>query len=292
MTEELHTPGSGTASAGQMIRAARTAQGVHIAALAASIKVSVRKLEALEADRFEELPDATFARALAQTVCRSLKIDPAPVLALLPASGTVSQLEQVSKGLNQPFRDPADGRDGLIGLGWLQRPALWGPLVLALGAAVLWWVPSSTWQSLLGRSPQATPPGVTVEVVPADPSASAAPLVTPASEAAPLSPAGGEPAASAVPAAPVATPAAAPVSASDAPVVVRTSAESWVEIQDARGRMLVSRLLAPGEEIELDGAFPMRVRIGNAEGTELRVRGEVFDMAPHRRENVARFDIR
>jgi cytoskeleton protein RodZ len=75
-------------------------------------------------------------------------------------------------------------------------------------------------------------------------------------------------------------------------VVVRTSAESWVEIQDAGGRTLVSRLLAPGEELKLDGAFPMRVRIGNAEGTELRVRGEVFDMTPFRRENVARFDIR
>jgi cytoskeleton protein RodZ len=290
MTEELRTPGSGMASAGQMIRAARTAQGVHIAALAASIKVSVRKLEALEADRFDELPDATFARALAQTVCRSLKIDPAPVLALLPAPGSVSQLEQVSKGLNQPFRDPADARDGLIGLGWLQRPAVWGPLLLALGAVVLWWVPSTTWQSLLGRSPEAAPPGVTVEVVPVDPAASASPAAVPASE--PSAPPTAAPEAQAPAAPPALAPSPQPASVSDAPVVVRTSAESWVEIQDARGRMLVSRLLAPGEELKLDGAFPMRVRIGNAEGTELRVRGEVFDMTPFRRENVARFDIR
>jgi cytoskeleton protein RodZ len=288
MTEELHTPGPTAASAGQMIRAARTAQGVHIAALAASIKVSVRKLEALEADRFDELPDATFARALAQTVCRSLKIDPAPVLALLPAPGSVSQLEQVSKGLNQPFRDPADGRDGLIGLGWLQRPAVWGPLVLALGTHQRIKAPSATWQSLLGRAPQEAPPGVAVEVVPLDPTASAPPAEAPASvSAAPL--ATGPQAASDAPA--VTAPAAAVV-ASNAPVVVRTSAESWVEIQDAGGRTLVSRLLAPGEELKLDGAFPMRVRIGNAEGTELRVRGEVFDMTPFRRENVARFDIR
>ena len=46
------------------------AQGLHIAALAAAIKVAPRKLELLEADRFDELPDATFTRALAQTVCR------------------------------------------------------------------------------------------------------------------------------------------------------------------------------------------------------------------------------
>ena len=70
--------------AGALLRAARERQGLHIAALAAAIKVSQRKLEALEADRFDELPDATFTRALAQTVCRQLKIDPKPVLERLP----------------------------------------------------------------------------------------------------------------------------------------------------------------------------------------------------------------
>ena len=68
-------------SAGALIRAAREKRGLHVAALAASIKVSPRKLEALEADRYAELPDLTFTRALAHTVCRALKVDPEPVLA-------------------------------------------------------------------------------------------------------------------------------------------------------------------------------------------------------------------
>ena len=71
-------------SAGRLLREARERQGLHIAALAASIKVTPKKLELLEADRFDALPDATFTRALAQTVCRALKIDSAPVLRLLP----------------------------------------------------------------------------------------------------------------------------------------------------------------------------------------------------------------
>ena len=84
--EAVGAAGAGAAqrSAGRLLREAREAQGLHIAALAAAIKVAPRKLELLEADRFDELPDATFTRALAQTVCRALKIDPAPVLALLP----------------------------------------------------------------------------------------------------------------------------------------------------------------------------------------------------------------
>ncbi|MEO6362297.1 MAG: helix-turn-helix domain-containing protein, partial [Caldimonas sp.] len=42
-------------SAGRLLREARERQGLHIAALAASIKVAPKKLELLEADRFDAL---------------------------------------------------------------------------------------------------------------------------------------------------------------------------------------------------------------------------------------------
>jgi cytoskeletal protein RodZ len=59
-----------------MLRDARHAAGIHIEALAVALKVPVSKLEALEADNYQVLPDAVFVRALASSVCRSLKIDP------------------------------------------------------------------------------------------------------------------------------------------------------------------------------------------------------------------------
>ncbi|MEO5733502.1 MAG: helix-turn-helix transcriptional regulator, partial [Rubrivivax sp.] len=98
-----------SSSAGALLRAAREGQGLHIAALAAAIKVSPRKLDALENDRLSELPDATFSRALAQTVCRTLKIDARPVLALLPAAGATS-IEPISRTAHAPFRERS-GRD-------------------------------------------------------------------------------------------------------------------------------------------------------------------------------------
>ena len=111
---------SGELTAGGMLRQARQAQGLHIAALAAAIKVAPRKLEMLEADRFDELPDATFARVLAQTVCRTLKIDAEPVLARLPLPPQMNRLEHVTRGLNEPFRD----RSGRVeGLPFSNRPA-------------------------------------------------------------------------------------------------------------------------------------------------------------------------
>src|SRR5258706_10444942 len=119
-------------TAGSIIKDARQAQGLHIAALAAAIKVPQKKLEALEADRFDELPDATFTRALAQTVCRSLKIDPAPVLALLPQLSGY-RLEHVAEGINAPFRD-RPGRREPKDWASLASPAVRGPLLLLLAA--------------------------------------------------------------------------------------------------------------------------------------------------------------
>ena len=128
------------ATAGAWLRNARQQRGLHIAALAVMLKVPQAKLEALEADRFDELPDATFARALATAMCRALKVDSAPVLAMLPR--TRDREFDVRPGLNQPFRErgagPIDG--GLLGL--VARPVVWGPVLLLVAAAAIYWIPA------------------------------------------------------------------------------------------------------------------------------------------------------
>ncbi|MCM5681006.1 helix-turn-helix domain-containing protein [Schlegelella sp. S2-27] len=287
---------AGGQTAGEMLKAARLAHGVHIAALAASIKVSIQKLELLEADRFDELPDPTFARALAQTVCRFLKIDPVPVLARLPEPGTPSKLEHVARGLNQPFRDSTSRAGDGVKLSALSRPTVWLPLLIVVAAVVLWLLPPGMlklpqgWGSSETAAPRGEGTTVTtpVPVMPPAEAASetvhSAPLVV----APPLQEAASEPAAAA---APTSAAPAAPVS-TDAPLVVRTTAESWLEVRDANGRVLVSRLVAPGETLALSGSFPMRVRVGNAGATQLVVRGQPFDIAPFVRDNVARFDVK
>ncbi len=292
------------ATAGALLKAARTANGIHIAALAAAIKVSVRKLELLEADRFDELPDATFARALAQTVCRYLKVDPAPILAKLPHGATVSQLEHVARGLNQPFRDPTIRRD-LPGVSWLGRPAVWLPLLIIVAAVGLWFAPPGllerpSWLSLGGSDgAEATSPGTTViqSLPPSQEAASetvhSAPPVSEESASAAMPAASASPVSgTAVPALTSTSVATTPQAAPSGVVVVRARAESWVEVQDAGGRLLISRLMSAGETVGLDGSFPMRVRVGNAQGTDLVLRGEPVDLTPHVRDNVARLQLK
>ena len=136
-------PSPTVVTAGSLLREAREKQGLHIAVLAAAIKISPRKLDSLEGDRYSELPDATFTRALTQTVCRVLKIDPKPVLALLPAVPG-DALNSAFDGLNEPFKGKdSRGSDGAMG--WLPRaPLLWAAAALLLAAALVMYWPSRT----------------------------------------------------------------------------------------------------------------------------------------------------
>lgn len=297
-------------TAGQMLRAARERSGMQLAALAAAIKVPPQKLEALENDRLEALPDATFARALAKTVCRFLKVDPEPVLARLP-DVRMSELEHVAQGLNQPFRDTAQRQD-LFKVESLRRPVVLVSLLLVIAALVLWALPPG----MLGSSDEMPAPTTQVEPVSpggASPGSEAVPAVpqppfepvAPAVEPAVPAPQPAVPPPGAVPAVP---PAAAPVPTPPAPasapgaaaavaeklaaaVILRTLAPSWVELRDADGRTLLSRQLAGGETASLDGRFPMQLKVGNAGGTELTVRGQPVDLKAHTRNNVARLEL-
>jgi cytoskeleton protein RodZ len=128
-------------SAGAMLRNAREAAGVELSSLALALKISVKKLEALEANRHDELTDSVFVRALASSVCRTLKIDAAPILARLPKSNAPKLVANDETGLNAPFRSPSDTAKRPF---WehLSRPVVLAALAILLGALVLILLPS------------------------------------------------------------------------------------------------------------------------------------------------------
>lgn len=293
------------ASAGAMLRAAREKQGVHIAMLAATMKVTIKKLEALEADRINDLPDLAFARALAQAVCRSLKIDADPILARMPSLAKPEGLIRAANGLAAPYREPGDPivDPGLFR--FLRRPAFWATVFVLGAAAALAFAPSE-WLSrvhpmrLLGqgaKSPeavQASPSGRATRVVsePLAPSTATgaapaqtaqAPTAAPASDSAKeasavMGPVKPEPTSApmvevvhSAPGAP--GPAASMPEGASAAIVVRASAESWVEVVDGKGRSMIARTVQAGETVNIDGEAPFRVRLGNVTGTDLRYKG-------------------
>ncbi len=303
------TTAGGSPSAGTLLRTARQAQGLHIAALAASIKVSQRKLELLEADRLSELPDATFARALAQTICRSLKIDSTPVLAALPQAPGY-RLDAVDGGMKTPFRD-RPGRHDPAHVFALGSPALWVTALIAAAALLVMLMPAqwaSSIQALISGSPpastQAVPPPIAADVAAV---ASAPDMAAPAADGAvapsdaasaamgdgPASTVSVDPAASpppnalTVPAAGIAIP-----TATVGPLQLKASAESWVEVVDGESKVLVSRMLSSGEVLVLNGTVPFKLTIGNAAATEVAFQGQLVNLTASTLANVARLELK
>lgn len=308
-------------TAGALLRAAREAQGLHIAALAVMLKVPQSKLQALEADRYDQLPDATFVRALAKTVCRALKLDAEPVLALLPAA-TVSRLEGVNRGLNQPFRNRISVEPG-VSMNLLRRPAVLGGVAILLAALAVYLMPVERWSSHLeafnaASAPQAAPAASASAAQDAASStesslalkadaagdsqgrqASAAESAPPLAAASPAPDAIAKPAApllaETAPSAPIRATSrmdgAADASAKLSPVRVRANETTWIELIDARGQVLLSKLMRPGDVAELQALAPIKLRVGNVSGTELSLRGEVIDLSARAQNNVARIEL-
>ena len=284
-------------TAGAMLRQAREAAGLHIAALAVSLKVPVKKLEALEADRLDLLPDAVFARALASSVCRTLKVDPALVLAAFPQS-TLPRLHSDARGINTPFSTPGLNPRATV---WeqLSRPVVIAALALVVGALVLVLLPSV--ETAATSAVGAVSPAVT-STTPVFPASVATPAPRSAGQpVAPEVPTIADPAiqppASAAkaeaivpPATPTQSSVAAPVG--EGVVVLTAKAATWVEVIDAGSAVQLRKVLVAGEKVGASGRLPLVVTVGRADATEVQVRGKAFDLAPISKNNVARFEVR
>jgi cytoskeleton protein RodZ len=301
------------------LREAREAAGLHIAAMAAALKVPVRKLEALEAGRYDELPDLTFARALASSACRQLKIDPAPVLEQIPQNPAPA-LGDRDNAINAPFK-PASEAPAASPLVWLSRPALLGAIALLLAALVVLFLPQSA--SPPEPAPVATLPSAAPAAPIFQPGAPAAvegagPLAAPAADASAPGDSGGTtqaatasqgdaapapatspatnatvaPSGTATAAAPDAPTASGTASAEGAVLRLQARQESWAEVTNGTGTVVLQRLLQPGERVEFSAAPPYSVLLGNAGEVQVTVRGRAFDAAAIARNNVARFEAR
>lgn len=259
---------------GAMLRQAREALGLHIAALAVSLKVPVKKLEALEADRFDLLPDTVFVRALASSVCRSLKIDPDPVLAKMPQT-SAPRLRAYESGINIPFRSRTS-LSGLLSRDHLSQPFVWIVAGLLVGALVLFLFP-------IGQLTEVTPtPKTDTETVNSSQPLPAAVAIEEKSL----------PAAAAAQEAASAPAVLVPGSGATTGVIVfKARAVSWIEVVDAKGAVQVRKNLAVGETMGASGALPLAVVVGRADTTEVQVRGKPFDLQPLAKDNVARFEV-
>ncbi len=137
MTEETTTSTPSSTTAGALLRQLREDAGFKLDVLAQALRVSPAKLEALETDRLDDLPDAMFARALTLAVCRQLKTDAAPVLALLPGQDVSRLAAKNERGLDFPLDRPSFlPQSSFVVVARLFTPLRWTAMAI-LGVALV-----------------------------------------------------------------------------------------------------------------------------------------------------------
>lgn len=285
---------------GGRLRAAREAKGLHLAMLSVTLKVPTRQLEALENDQYDAFRGPAFVRAVAQSMCRHLGIDPAPVLAGLPQTATSMALRP--SAVDAPVHQTVRARRTGPGLRVSRQVMVLGGLMLLGSAALIWWpMPSTTdeTQAEVVEPVQALPteasepvalasaPEASVDQAMPAPSPSPSPSAT---ASVPITMVPVKPAASAnLPASAPATSLSAPAHVSD--LVIVSSGDTWLEVRDARGQLVVNRLLKAGETQTIDFPPPLNVVVGRAHLVRVTRGGKEVDLTPYTKASTARFDI-
>jgi cytoskeleton protein RodZ len=291
---------------------------MHLGVLSVALKVPIRQLEALERDDYAAFKGVTFLRALAQSVCRHLGVDPVPVLSGLPASASPLALADPTRQRMVPRAAVVHSSDRAGG--GLPRPVLVvAALMLAGTLALIWWPePTPAQDDASDAVHAAVPMGQASDMI--DPTALPAPAASQAStpSSSPLAAASAVPVASApastapksgsVAALPVVASAAlaAPSASAQMPVAVasatgagaqsalllRVREDAWIEVRDGKGQMLIKRLVKAGETLKQEAQAPLFVYLGRADSTELLWQGKAVDLRPHTQNNEARIQIK
>jgi len=287
----------------------RKRAGMGVTDIAAQLRLHPDQVRAIEQENLARLPEPPYVRGFVRGYARTLNIDPAPLLSDLNAKLAPAPDSETGDAGSDYAVERSAGRElssrwvmgiavaalialGVVGWQTTQREVQTqaAPVVLAPDAPVATPTPAAT-PAVEPVSPPASAEATTPSVIVAETPASskqteAAPVAAAPVAAPPVAAEGDAPAATA----PV---AATPTRTEAAPtLLLRFTGASWVEVTDARGKVLMSQLSTPGAEHAVEGDLPLNVLIGDATRTSVEVRGVAFNLLPIMRNNVARFTVK
>lgn len=312
-------PITGLRAPGAALAAERERQNLSRADVAQRLHMSVSQVEALETGDYSRLPHGTFLRGFIRNYAKVVGLDPEPIMRSLAEGGPhQSRPGIVVKSQNIRF-DPLGDR---LANPYVKAAGI-ATVVVAIGFAVMYWWLFIRMQPPVTAARKTVVAEAPVKAAPAAPPVEAprveapkpapvleppkpAPVEPPKVEPAKAAPAKPEPKPSPVAAEkPAFAPAVIPASATaptsvDAGSVVAAGGSvirfkfrgaAWVEVKDARGKILFSRNNPGGSEAEVIGKGPLSVIVGNAPEVTMTLNDREFDLEPHTRVAVARFTI-
>ncbi|MGA8148571.1 MAG: RodZ domain-containing protein [Gallionellaceae bacterium] len=262
-------------SVGTTLREARDRLGLSVADVSASIKLAPRQIEALEADDFAHLPEPAFIRGFVRSYAKLLSLEPAKLLAALPQAEKQSVPLQ-AKALNEvPFPNAySERKPNII---WLMA-ALIVAVVLASSA---WLMSGSSKKS--AEQKKAGVQAMADNVVVVQSMVMPVPVAVSAIEASSVSATSTS----------ISQGISAPSQTRSPPGIIRLlfDKDSWVEVTDRNGKILLSQINPQGTEQNLDGAPPFSLVIGEAKNVHLYYKGKLVDLTPYSNLDVARLTL-
>jgi len=245
------------AGCGERLKQAREAAGLSVDDVAARLHMPARVVRSLEAEDWARLGAPVFVRGQVRSYSRLVGLTTAPMMAALDI-GPVEPSHLISRTHTPRAQWWAEQ---------IGRRLVY--IVLTLSLAVPAWVATS--QHLSGAASDSAPLDVPttegdVSLQPAN--------VTRRTVMASMAPV-----------------TAAAIEAPAADIVIRTSAEVWLEAVAADGSSIEKGLLPSGSERSFAASRLARLTIGNASAVVVNNNGQQIDLAPFTRTNVARFTV-
>ena len=250
----------GSRGCGARLRKTREAAGLTEADVAARLKMPVRVVQSLEDEDWSRLGAPVFVRGQLRSYSRLLGLTTAPMVA---ASGVapVEPPRLVPRTYTPPMQRLAEQ---------LARRLIY--IVLTAAIAVPVWLATRPHLGVVAHD--AAPLDVPANVGAANTGATSDAMVR--SEPSPL-------AASLTP---------LPASAPAAPALsLQLTADSWVQVFAPDGRPLEGSLLRAGEQRSYAAGDVAQIVLGNAAAVKVRRNGQIQNLTPYLRSNVARFTV-
>lgn len=274
---------------GEVLAKARAALGLSIGDVALQLKFASRQIEALEQERFEQLPHGMFARGMVRAYARLLKLDAEPLVERIADRVATPDNASAVAAVRRPIPITDSSRRGNLVYAALSLA------VLGVIAAVLFeWQHERAGAERMNFVAAAQLPAASTQLP--LPSTQALSQAGESQVGQPLASLNAVASASAAPqaeAAPAQSAAPAPKRQADGKrrLSMKFERASWVEIKDGGGKTLMSQLNPPGTEQAVEGRPPFEVIIGNAQHVRLSYDDRPVDLAPHVKVEVARFTL-
>ncbi|GAA60125.1 cytoskeleton protein RodZ [Pseudoalteromonas sp. BSi20652] len=285
MNEENTQTQSEQPTVGQILKNHREQANVSIATIAAPLKLSELQIKRLENDEFTLLGPITFVKGYIKNYCRELKVDSAPILAMMPAPPEPAKPANMQSFSRRTEKEANDSR--LMFFSYLI-------LAIVIGSSALWF-----WQNATPIEEQTS--NINVANSKMSERQAAQPSISEQQQQAEIdneSLLESRSTPSETSTNPEAVTETTPIASNNASqedvsstIVMNFTDESWVEIYDGEGEKIAFGVKKAGYIMTVSGTPPFSVVLGKHDAVDITLNGEPVDVSAFPKNRLAKFTL-